>query len=130
MSEENNLMKQTARIVEAYVRAQYLPAAELPKWILSIHAQLKALQGADLEMQAMREEEASREPAVPVSESIQPDYIVCLEDGLRFKSMKRHLSARYGLTPDAYRKRWGLPADYPMVSPKYSERRRELAANR
>ena len=66
-------------------------------------------------------------PAVPVKKSITPDYIVCLEDGKKFKSLKRHLRSQYNLSPDAYREKWGLPADYPMVAPNYAKARSNLA---
>lgn len=70
---------------------------------------------------------APGDPAVPIRKSVQPDYIVCLEDGKKFKSLKRHLMSAYGLTPDQYRKRWNLPADFPMVAPNYSAQRSQLA---
>lgn len=70
---------------------------------------------------------AQREPAVPVKKSITPDYIICLEDGAKMKSLKRHLRTKFNLSPEAYRQKWGLPADYPMVCPNYSERRSQLA---
>lgn len=116
----------TASIVSAYVSNNHATKEQFLALIEGVDSTLEVLATKG----EVQEPETPPEPAVPILESAQPNYIVCLEDGLRFKSMKRHLSARYGLTPDAYRKRWDLPKDYPMVSPEYSERRRALASNR
>jgi predicted transcriptional regulator len=99
------------------------PAAELPALILSVH---RALTGVST---AAPEPEARREPAVPVRRSITPDYLVCLEDGKTFKSLKRHLRTKYDMSPDEYRAKWGLPKDYPMVAPNYAAARSTLAKN-
>ncbi len=108
-------------IVSAYVRNNTLHTAELPDLIRSVHAALMGLSGTPA-----AETEAPR-PAVPVKKSIYKDYIICLEDGQKFKSLKRHLRSKYALSPDEYRQKWGLPADYPMVAPGYSEKRSKLA---
>jgi len=108
-------------IVSAYVRNNTLHTAELPDLIRSVHAALM-----DLSRPAPPAPEAPT-PAVPVKKSIYKDYLICLEDGLKFKSLKRHLRSKYGISPEEYRVRWGLPADYPMVAPGYSEKRSKLA---
>ena len=106
----------TAEVVSAYV-SNWVPVTDLPALICAIHrSMIKMPEGDDL-----------AEPAVPVKRSITTDYIVCLEDGKRLKSLKRRLSAVYGLTPDAYRAKWGLPSDYPMVAAAYSAKRSILA---
>jgi predicted transcriptional regulator len=108
-------------IVSAYVRNNTLDTSELPDLIRNVHAAL---------MDLSRGVETPAEPptpAVPVKRSIFKDYIICLEDGLKFKSLKRHLRSKYGLSPEEYRQKWGLPADYPMVAPGYSEKRSKLA---
>ena len=109
--------------MSAFVSNNPVPAAELPALIGSVHQALtKVANGTPA--QAVEEPKA---PAVSVKKSVQPDYIVCLEDGKRFKSLKRHLRTVYDLTPDQYRAKWGLPADYPMVAPNYAAARSELA---
>lgn len=108
-------------IVSAYVRNNTVDTAELPDLIRSVHAALQ-----DLSRPAIAEAEPPK-PAVPVKKSIYKDYLVCLEDGLKFKSLKRHLRSKYGLSPEEYRAKWGLPPDYPMVAPGYSEKRSKLA---
>ncbi|MFG1297176.1 MULTISPECIES: Ros/MucR family transcriptional regulator [Xanthobacter] len=113
----------TADIVAAYVSNNSVAAADLPALIESVHRALGQL-GAPV---APPVEE--QKPAVPVKKSVTPEYIVCLEDGKKFKSLKRHLRTSYGMTPDAYREKWGLPKDYPMVAPAYAAARSELAKN-
>jgi predicted transcriptional regulator len=108
-------------IVSAYVRNNLLETAELPDLIRNVHAALVGLSTAG------EAEPEPLKPAVPVKKSIYKDYLVCLEDGLKFKSLKRHLRSKYGLSPEEYRQKWGLPADYPMVAPGYSEKRSKLA---
>ena len=112
-----------ADIVAAFVSGNSLPKADLPALIESVHAALAKV-AAGLAIGAP--ETAALSPAVPVRKSITDEYIVCLEDGKKLKSMKRHLGG-LGLTPDAYRAKWGLPADYPMVAPAYAARRSEMA---
>src|SRR5215217_3325627 len=117
-----NYIDLAADIVSAYVSKNSVPQADLPALIHSVHTALsQATQGAT---------EASKEeltPAVSIKNSITPDYLICLDDGKRFKSLKRHLRTAYNLTPDQYRARWNLPSDYPMVAPRYSEARSSLA---
>lgn len=108
-------------IVSAYVRNNTLETNALPELIRSVHATLEALS------RGQEEDAEPLKPAVPVKRSIFKDYIICLEDGLKFKSLKRHLRSKYGLSPEEYRAKWGLPADYPMVAPGYSEKRSKLA---
>jgi predicted transcriptional regulator len=117
-----NLTKLTAGIVSAYVTNNVITEEKLPDFIGSIHAAL-----GKASTQSVEPEEVELKPAVPVKKSVTPDYIVCLEDGLKFKSLKRHLQSHYNLTPDEYRKKWGLSHDYPMVAPAYAAARSDLA---
>ncbi|MBD8067333.1 MucR family transcriptional regulator [Devosia sp. PTR5] len=116
------LIELSAEIVAAFVGHNSVSPGDLPKLISDVHGALRALQGH--EAPASVEE---LKPAVPVKKSVAPDYIVCLEDGKKFKSLKRHLRTHYDLSPDEYREKWGLPADYPMVAPSYSATRSKLA---
>jgi predicted transcriptional regulator len=112
----------TASIVSAYVSNNSVPSADIPNLIGQVHSALKRV--------AVGQVVASTEPlkpAVPVKRSVTPEYIICLEDGLKFKSLKRHLRTRYNLTPDQYREKWGLPPDYSMVAPNYAAARSQLA---
>jgi predicted transcriptional regulator len=111
----------TADIVSAHVSNNSVNTAELPGLISSVYASLAGLGGVSVIV------EEKQVPAVSVRSSIKPDYIVCLEDGKRLKMLKRHLMTHYGMTPDDYRTKWGLAADYPMVAPNYAEQRRMLA---
>src|SRR5215216_1734033 len=126
MSEQQtppNYIELAADLVSAFVSNNPVPAAELPALIGNVHAALnKVASGA-----AQPPTEEAKAPAVSVKKSVQPDYLVCLEDGKQFKSLKRHLRTVYDLTPDQYRAKWGLPADYPMVAPNYAAARSELA---
>jgi len=115
------LVSLTADIVSAYVTRNNVPAGDLPSLIAGVHQSLAAL-GKEAQP-----ETPALEPAVPVRKSVTPDYIVCLEDGKKFKSLRRHLGVHYGLTPDEYRAKWGLPRDYPMVAPNYAAARSALA---
>lgn len=109
-------------IVSAYVSANPLAAEELPKLITSVYSTLDALVNApDVP------EGPAQNPAVPIEESITEDYLICLEDGKPFKSLKRHLRTKFDLTPQAYREKWGLAHDYPMVAPSYARERSKLA---
>jgi predicted transcriptional regulator len=113
-----------AEIVAAYVTKNAVPIAELPALISSVHGALnRTAQGATVE----RKKELH--PAVPIKKSITPDFLISLEDGKRYKSLKRHLRTSYNMTPEEYRAKWGLPADYPMVAPNYAKARSELAKN-
>ncbi|MEO5323726.1 MucR family transcriptional regulator [Mesorhizobium sp. CC13] len=111
----------TAHIVSAYVENNKVPASGLPDLIASVNSSIQSL-GNPAE-----EPIEAPQPAVNPKRSIHPDYIICLEDGKKFKSLKRHLSVHFGLTPEEYRAKWGLPADYPMVAPNYAAARSELA---
>lgn len=123
MSEQNEeLVALTASIVSAYVTRNNMPTTDLPRLIASIHAALGGLAGPPAPVAA-----EPLVPAVPIRRSVTPDAIICLEDGRAFKSLKRHLSTSYGMTPDQYRAKWNLPADYPMVAPNYAESRSALA---
>jgi predicted transcriptional regulator len=115
------LITLTSDIVAAHVSNNSVSADELSTLITSVYGALSGL-GAPAPTA-----EAPPEPAVSVRSSVKPDYIVCLEDGKKLKMLKRHLMTHYNLTPEQYRARWGLPADYPMVAPNYAEKRRELA---
>ena len=109
-------------IVSAYVSNNSVPSGDLPALIDSVHqALLRTGNGA------AEEPAEAQKPAVPVKKSITPDYIVCLEDGKRFKSLKRHLRTQYNMTPEEYRQKWGLPGDYPIVAPNYAKARSDLA---
>jgi predicted transcriptional regulator len=123
METQHNFTEMVAEIVSAYVSANTVSAGELPGLIRTVHAAL--LEVADSRPSQARE--TTREPAVSVRKSVTPDYVICLEDGKKFKSLKRHLRTRYNLTPDEYRAKWGLPHDYPMVAPNYAKERSNLA---
>jgi predicted transcriptional regulator len=112
-----------ATIVAAYVTNNAVQAAELPALIADVHAALRSVTGAPAPQSASE----PPKPAVPVKKSIGEDYIVCLEDGRRFKSLKRHLRAQYDMSPEQYRAKWNLPPDYPMVAPSYAKARSMLA---
>jgi predicted transcriptional regulator len=118
-----NFLDLTADIVSAYVSHNSTPASEIPALISQIHAALLRVSNGRAEAAPL---EPAR-PAVPVKKSITPDHLVCLEDGKRFKSLKRHLRTQYNMTPEQYRDKWSLPADYPMVAPNYAVARSQLA---
>lgn len=117
-----DLVEFSSEIVAAYVSNNAVAPSDLPRLIADVHA---ALKGLSKEETAEPVEE--KKPAVPVRKSVTPDYIICLEDGKKFKSLKRHLRTHYNLSPEEYREKWGLPADYPMVAPSYSATRSKLA---
>jgi predicted transcriptional regulator len=117
----DTLITLTSDIVSAHVSNNSVSAADLPSLITNIYGALAGLG------QAAPVVEEKPEPAVSVRASVKPDYIVCLEDGKKLKMLKRHLMTHYSLTPEQYRQRWNLPADYPMVAPNYAAKRRELA---
>ncbi len=120
-SGHDHLLVLTAQIVSAYVGNNAIPISDLPSFMASVYQNLgKLTAGASLP-------EARPDPAVPVRRSITPEYIICLEDGKKLKMLKRHLKTAYGMTPEQYRERWGLPADYPMVAPNYARQRSKLA---
>ena len=114
----------TTQIVSAYVGHNPMPARDIPSFIAEVHNAL--MKTASLPPMAAIPVEPNR-PAVSPRKSISPDYLVCLEDGKRFKSLKRHLRTQYSMTPEQYREKWGLPLDYPMVAPNYASARSQLA---
>ena len=118
---EDAILKQVTEIVTAYLSKNPLPPGEVPALIRSVHATLGGIAGTE---PVVRQ---AREPAVAIKKSIKPDYIVCLEDGKKLKMLKRYLRARYNMSPDEYRDKWGLPADYPMTAPDYAAKRSEFA---
>lgn len=111
-----------AHIVSAYVGNHTVPAHELPDLIRSVYATLTHIEAAPVDVVT-----ESAKPAVSVKKSVHPEFIVCLEDGKKFKSLKRHLRTQYNMSPEAYREKWGLPPDYPMVAPNYAKARSQLA---
>ena len=122
MEDKNLLAEITANVVSSYVGKNKVPASELPDLISSVHRAFVQL--------ALPPETApatAQPPAVPVNKSVSDNHLVCLEDGMEFKSLKRHLKSYHNLTPEQYREKWGLPADYPMVAPSYSLKRSRLA---
>jgi predicted transcriptional regulator len=119
---DSNFIELTAGIVSAFVSNNPVTAGEIPALINQVHSALLRVSsgGKDLAAEPLK-------PAVSVKRSVAPDYIVCLEDGKKFKSLKRHLRTQYNMTPEQYREKWGLPADYPMVAPNYAAARSKLA---
>ena len=121
-SYSTNFVELAADVVAAYVGNNTVAMAEIPSLIAQVHKALVATATGAVEKQV-----EAQVPAVSIKKSIHPDYIVCLEDGKKFKSLKRHLRTKYDLSPEDYRAKWGLPADYPMVAPNYAAARSELA---
>jgi len=117
-----NFIGLTADIVSAYVSNNSVPPTEIPALINQVHAALARVSTTKGEYSA-----ETAKPAVAVKKSITADYIVCLEDGKKFKSLKRHLRTQFNMTPEQYREKWGLAADYPMVAPNYAAARSQLA---
>jgi predicted transcriptional regulator len=122
MSEKSEFIELTADIVSAYVGKNSVAAADLPGLIKSIHDAISGVSAGQIEVPVV-----AQTPAVSVRKSINPDFLICLEDGRRFKSLKRHLRTKYNMSPEDYRAKWGLPKDYPMVSPNYAASRSALA---
>src|SRR4051812_44242187 len=122
MDDKSEIIEMTADIVSAYVGNNSVSASDLPTLIQSVHRALSTVTGGAVEAAP-----APKEPAVPIKKSITPDYLVCLEDGRKFKSLKRHLRTKYDMSPDEYRSKWGLNKDYPMVAPNYAKARSDLA---
>ena len=116
---DTSSLELVSKIVSAYVSKNSLPPGELPQLIRTVHEALKSPDQAA----------AKPEPAVSIKQSVKPEYIVCLDDGKKLKMLKRHLRSAYNMSPDEYRQKWGLPADYPMVAPKYAALRSKLAKN-
>ena len=118
-ADSKELIAWTADIVASYVQNNSVAIGDLPQLIKTVHESLAGLSG---------DSPAEKpQPAVSVRRSVTPDYIVCLEDGRKLKMLKRHLATAYGMTPEDYREKWGLPADYPMVAPNYAKQRSSLA---
>ncbi|WP_443749336.1 MucR family transcriptional regulator [Asticcacaulis solisilvae] len=122
MEDKQNLTDMVVEIVTAFVSNNAVPPTELPSLIGNVHKALAGL-GTGEEVKAAE----PLAPAVPIKKSIGQDFIICLEDGRKFKSLKRHLRTKYGMSPEEYRAKWGLPKDYPMVAPAYAEARSNLA---
>ena len=122
MEEKPELLEMTADIVSAYVSNNTVSPDSVAALIGSIHATMTQLSTG-----AVEPEPEPKEPAVPIRKSIAPDFLICLEDGRKFKSLKRHLRTKYDMSPEEYRTKWGLPKDYPMVAPNYAKARSELA---
>jgi MucR family transcriptional regulator, transcriptional regulator of exopolysaccharide biosynthesis len=122
LGSKENYIGLTAEIVSAYVSNNTVPASEIPSLINQVHAALARVSGksGDGSSEPLR-------PAVSVKKSVTPEYIICLEDGKKFKSLKRHLRTQYNMTPEQYREKWALGADYPMVAPSYAAARSQLA---
>ena len=124
METKTQLIELATQIVAAYVGRNAVEQADLPKLITEVH---RALEQAASGQAARDGQAAEAKPAVNVRKSITPDYLICLEDGKKFKSLKRHLRTHFDLSPEQYREKWGLPADYPMVAPNYANSRSNLA---
>ncbi|MGB7205453.1 MAG: MucR family transcriptional regulator [Anderseniella sp.] len=120
--QDTTFVELTTEIVCAYVGNNAVPSADIPALIKNVHAALSEAANSTAADNA-----PAPEPAVAIGKSIMPDYLICLEDGLKFKSLKRHLRTSYNLTPEEYREKWGLKHDYPMVAPNYAAERSKLA---
>ena len=118
----NDLLRMSVEIVSAYVSNNPIAATQVPDVISTVYGALNSING-----QTVSESAEAQKPAVSVRRSINPDHIVCLEDGKKLKMLKRHLRAAYGMSPDEYRAKWGLPSDYPMVAPNYALQRSAFA---
>ena len=123
-SSELDLTSLTADIVSAYVANNALSGDKIPELIGSIYGAL-----SKASVQGVEPEKVELKPAVAIKKSVTPEYIICLEDGQKFKSLKRHLKSHYDMSPEEYREKWGLPHDYPMVAPSYAAARSDLAKN-
>ena len=119
-SHDSDILALTAQIVSAHVSNNSVSADTLPSLIQEIHRTLAAIAQGEPVVE-------KQQPAVPVKKSVYPDHIICLEDGKKLKMLKRHLKTAYNMTPEQYREKWGLPADYPMVAPNYARHRSSLA---
>jgi predicted transcriptional regulator len=118
----DQLLRMAAEIVTAYVGGNNLPSGQIPDVIRTVHAALSGLTS-----DSSKPMPTQQKAAVPVKRSVTPEYIICLEDGKKLKMLKRYLRSHFNMTPEEYRAKWNLPADYPMVAPKYSEKRSEFA---
>ena len=126
MTEENavrdQLLAMTAQVAASYFGNNVVPATQIPDVIKSVYSSLASLEG-----QGEGVNQPAQKPAVPIRRSVTPDFVICLEDGKKLKMLKRHLRTTYGMTPEEYRLKWGLPADYPMVAPNYAKQRSNFA---
>lgn len=120
-TDHNDLLALTTDIVSAHLSNNQVNADEIPALIQKVYKTLANVNGEGVAMSERPQ------PAVPIKKSVTPDYIICLEDGKKLKMLKRHLKTAYNMTPEDYRERWGLPADYPMVAPNYAQQRSKLA---
>jgi len=120
---QQELVRLSTEVVASYLSNNVVPASAIPDIIRNVHASIASL-GQVAPAPVAQEKQR---PAVPIAKSVQDDYIVCLEDGKRLKMLKRYLRSKYNLSPDEYRRKWGLPAEYPMVAPAYANRRSEFA---
>jgi predicted transcriptional regulator len=119
--DNEELLRMTTDIVASFLTHNSVPAESVPEMIKSVHATMKEISGGEAKP------EPKAKPAVPVSKSVHDDYLVCLEDGKKLKMLKRYLRSQYDMSPEEYRRKWGLPSDYPMVAPSYSRRRSDFA---
>jgi predicted transcriptional regulator len=124
MDQKPTIISLTSQIVAAYVGRNTVDQADLPKLIGEVYRALELAAAP-----ANKDETSELKPPVNIKKTVTPDYIICLEDGKKFKSLKRHLRTQFGLTPEQYREKWGLPHDYPMVAPNYASSRSALAKN-
>ena len=122
LSTKTDTLRLSAEIVAAYVAQNTVAASAVPALIGQVHATLSTLGQTPQEVEPER-----RKPAVPISRSVHDDYIICLEDGAKLKMLKRYLRSRFNLSPEEYRRKWGLPPEYPMVAPVYAARRSDFA---
>ena len=120
MQDQDNIISLAAEIVASYVSNNPMPKDLLPAFIRDVHGTL-------IQLEHVQTVSVQARPAVPISKSITDEFLICLEDGKKFKSLKRHLRSKYNMTPEEYRVKWGLPHDYPMVSPRYARKRSSLA---
>lgn len=119
--DNEELLRMTTDIVASFVANNSIPSESLPDLIRNVHATVSDISGGNAKP------EVKQKPAVPVSKSVTDDFIICLEDGKKLKMLKRYLRSQYDMSPEDYRRKWGLPADYPMVAPNYSKRRSQFA---
>lgn len=122
LASDDEKLRLAAKVVAAYVGQNTLPPQQIPELIQSVYQAFQTVSAPEPEPAT-----ESLKPAVPIKKSITPEYIICLEDGKKLKMLKRHLRTNYGMTPEDYRAKWGLPADYPMVAPNYAEQRSQFA---
>jgi predicted transcriptional regulator len=118
----DDILRLATEVVAAYVSNNPIPVSEVPAMLKTVHSTLGGLVGV-----SAGEMPTGQKPAVPIKRSVNPDYIVCLEDGKKLKMLKRYLRSNFNMTPEEYRAKWGLPADYPMVAPNYAAQRSEFA---